>query len=204
MKRSVALFFTSLLLLVSCSQEKAKTIEIQELREVGKLELVEYRTEEVFVISGSGQTFATIRTLEEAGDYFVDLLRVGSRVGVYVFDNYSVAYIDLNDLSVEDVEFDQATGYVRLTLPSVQIEPIGRSGKLRVLHERVTGTKPMITNKERREMQNKASDLAKRRVAKGTAKHLELVQKAEVKAAAYFRGMLQARGYQNVTIEIRR
>lgn len=192
------------LLLVACQRVEGKPIEVEELRDVGKLELLEYRTEEIFVISGSGQTFATIRTLEEAGDYFVDLLRVGSRVGVYAFDNYSVAYMDLYDLKGEDIEVDQKAGRVRLTLPQVVIEPIGRSGTLRVLHERVTGTKPMITNKERRDMQNKASILAKQRVAEGTAKHQELLRKAEAKAEAYFRGMLQARGYEEVVIEISR
>lgn len=176
------------------------TLVASELHEVGKLELVEYRTEEIFIISPKEQSLKSVKTLEELSNYLSDLLTIGDRVGVYSFENYSVAYIDLTQISDEDIDFDPSTKSIQLTLPPIQVEPIGRSGNIRKLHERVSGLQEGITSEERRQMQNEASALAIKALAPGTAKYRDLVAQAEQKARAFFTGMLHARGCEEVTI----
>lgn len=192
------------LLLSACrekvSPEKHEGQILDSIREVGKLDLVEVSTEEIFVISGSGHTLYSVRTLEEVSEYLADLLRVGSRKGVYSFTNYSVAYMNLSELTVEDVTFEGGTA--KLVLPRVQVEPIGRSGTLRKLHERVSGNKSPISNKERTEMQNRASALAKKRLVPGSSAYESVVREAEEKAISFFTGFLHSRGYERVEVVV--
>lgn len=200
MKKTLSYLFM-LLLMAACTKEEEMGAPVaSELHEVGKLELVEYRTEEIFIISPKEQSLKSIMTLEELSNYLSDLLTIGDRVGVYSFENYSIAYIDLTQLRDDDIHFDSSTKSIQLTLPAIQIEPIGRSGNIRKLHERVSGLQGSIKSEERRQMQNEASQLAIKALAPGTPKHKELVEQAEQKARAFFTGMLHARGCKEVTI----
>lgn len=194
-------YFIMFLSLVACSKEAQTDAPIASvLHEVGKLELVEYRTEEIFIISPKDQSLKPIMTLEEMSNYISDLLTIGDRVGVYSFENYSVAYIDLTLLNPQEIHFDTSKKSIAITLPAIQIEPIGRSGNIRKLHERVSGLQKSITSEERKEMQDQASALAIKALAPGTSKYKELVMLAEKKARTYFTGMLHARGYKEVII----
>lgn len=142
-------------------------------------------------------------TLEEISNYLNNLLTIGDRVGIYSFENFSIAYIDLAQFSDEDITLNPSRQSIHLHLPAIQVEPIGRSGKVRKLHERVTGMEQNITSEERRLMQNKASELAIKALAPGTQKHQDLVAQAEQKARAYFTGMLHSRGYSEVVISFK-
>lgn len=200
MKRML-IYLCALLLVSSCDEEKQLSTHLtEELHEVGKLELIEYRTEEIFIISPKEQSLKPVMSLDEIANYLDSKLTVGDRIGVYSFENFSVAYIDLSQLRDEDITFDASNKSIRLVLPSVQVEPIGRSGSIRKLHERITGMQGSISSEERRLMQNQASKLAIEALAPGTPKHKDLVSKAEQKACAYFTGMLHARGCKEVTI----
>lgn len=203
MKR-ILIYLTLVLLLASCSEvQETSAPTLTELHEVGKLELIEYRTEEIFIISPKEQKLKLIMTLDEVSNYLDNLLTVGDRIGVYSFENFSIAYIDLSQLREEDIRYDGSRHAIGLTLPAIHIEPIGRSGEIRKLHERVSGLQSNISSEERRQMLNQASALAIKALAPGTPKHKDLVQQAERKARAYFTGMLHARGCKEVTITFR-
>lgn len=191
-----------ILLLVGCSTEKLpdETELFHNLREVRKLDLLEMRTEETIIISGSPYTLQSIRSLDDAMGYLDDLLRTGNRVGVYSFESYVGAFIDLGALDEQAVRVDVQRKEVSLTLPAVQVEPLGRGTTLTKLHERVTGTRKNITNEERTALQNKASELLRRRIAPGMPLYTDLVIRAQDKARAYYTGMLHARGYEVVTV----
>lgn len=191
-----------ILLLAGCSTEKLpdETELFHNLQEVRKLDLLEMRTEETIIISGSPYTLQSIRSLDDAMDYLDDLLRTGNRVGVYSFANYVGAFIDLGALDEQAVRVDVKRKEVSLTLPAVQVEPLGRGTTLTKLHERVTGTRKNITNEERTALQNKASELLRRRIAPGMPLYTDLVIRAQDKARAYYTGMLHARGYEVVTV----
>lgn len=190
-----------LTLLFSCKpEEERKVIQPNELREVGKLELVEYRSEEIFVISSDQKSLESIRSLEEAADYLSSLFEIGDRIGIYSFDFYTIAYINLYDLQDSDLQYDQENKSIQLTLPPIEVEPIGRGGTLKLLHERVNGNKKSITSEERQNMQRQAVVLAKQNIRPGTPKYQELVTKAQSKAQAYFTSILRARGYEEIEI----
>lgn len=193
-----------MILITGCKQSPAThSLKASELHEVGKLELIEYRTEEIFVISPEGKSLKSIQTLAELDSYVTHFFGAGDRVGIYSFDNYSIAYIDLTQLSDKDIQYHSSTRSVHLTLPPIQIEPIGRSGEIRKLHERVTGLHRSITSEERRDMQNQASAQAIQALSPGTAIRKQLVEQAERKARAYFTGLLHARGYEEVIVTFR-
>lgn len=192
------------LLTTGCSnEEQTNAITPIELHEVGKLELVEYRSEEIFVISDKHQSITDISSLEDAAEYLNSLLQVGDRIGVYSFDFYTIAYIDLHQLEDRDILWDATNKSIQVTLPPVEIEPIGRGGEIRLLHERVNGNKKSITSNERQNMQRQAIGLAKKNLLPGTPKYQEIVTKAQNKARAYLTGMMKARGCQEVTIRFK-
>lgn len=193
------------LVLIGCgSDPKGYLPQVSELRAIGKLDLVEYQTEEVFMISANEVRLADIHSIEEVNDYLASLLRAGDRIGIYSFTIYSVAYIDLTLFSPEeDADYDKHNKHVTITLPPVQIEPMGRSGDLKKLHERVTGLQRSITPEERRQIQNKAVAYAKGRLAPDTEQYSELISLAEAKGTAYFTGLLKARGCKEVTVKFK-
>ena len=176
---------------------------VNQIQEVGKLELIEQRSEEIILISGSGETPETIGSISEAMTYLDDLFRIGDRVGVYSFGHYSIAYLDLTQLTIDDVKLSRDKT-VHLTLPAIKVEPIGRSGDIKLLHERVTGTKKKITNEERSKIQAKATEQAIARLKPGTPNYTDLVNRAQDQATAYFKGMLRTRGYENVIVEFKK
>ena len=185
-----------LTLLLSCKPEEGrKVIQPNELREVGKLELIEYRSEEIFVISSDQKSLESIRSFEEAADYLSSLFEIGDRIGIY-----TIAYINLYNLQDSDLQYDQENKSIQLTLPPIEVEPIGRGGTLKLLHERVNGNKKSITSEERQNMQRQAVALAKQNIRPGTPKYQELVTKAQSKAQAYFTSILRARGYEEIEI----
>lgn len=188
-------------LVLSCHSERVlHSVTPTELREVGRLELIEYQSEEIFVISDNLKSISNVSSLEEVGDYINNLLQVGDRIGVYSFDFYTTAYIDLQSLGEEDIVCDPKAKSIYLTLPPIEVEPIGRGGEIRLLHERVTGTQKHIHSNERQNMQRQAVGLAKKNLLPGTPKYQEIVTKAQNKARAYFTAMLVGRGYEVVTI----
>lgn len=190
-----------LTLLLSCKPEEGrKVIQPNELREVGKLELIEYRSEEIFVISSDQKSLESIRSLEEVADYLNSLFEIGDRIGIYSFDFYTIAYINLYNLQDSDLQYDQENKSIQLTLPPIEVEPIGRGGTLKLLHERVNGNKKSITSEERQNMQRQAVALAKQNIRPGTPKYQELVTKAQSKAQAYFSSILRSRGYEEIEI----
>lgn len=190
-----------LTLLLSCKPEEGrKAIQPNELREVGKLELVEYRSEEIFVISSDQMSLESIRSFEEAADYLSSLFEIGDRIGIYSFDFYTIAYINLYNLQDSDLQYDQENKSIQLTLPPIEVEPIGRGGTLKLLHERVNGNKKSITSEERQNMQRQAVAHAKQNIRPGTPKYQELVTKAQSKAQAYFSSILRSRGYEEIEI----
>lgn len=190
-----------LTLLLSCKPEEGrKVIQPNELREVGKLELIEYRSEEIFVISSDQKSLESIRSLEEVADYLNSLFEIGDRIGIYSFDFYTIAYINLYNLQDSDLQYDQENKSIQLTLPPIEVEPIGRGGTLKLLHERVNGNKKSITSEERQNMQRQAVAHAKQNIRPGTPKYQELVTKAQSKAQAYFSSILRSRGDEEIEI----
>lgn len=201
--KCIRLLFLFLCFFTACSSPTDDVLlEVDHLQSIGHLELIEYQTEELFMISSKDQKLRDIRSIEEANDFLTSILRAGDRIGIYSFVNYSIGFIDLSHFSPDKgAAYDGDTKHLTLTLPPVQIEPIGRSGTLRKLHERVTGLQREITPEERRKIQNQAVAHAQQRLAPGTTQYKELVRMAETKASVYLTSLFKSRGCATVTIK---
>lgn len=195
--------FQSLLVLLSCSAHEPVELTLDEVREVGYLELATVTTEEVVVIKGNSVDLWGIRSLEEIADKLSTLLRVGDRVGVYSFDREVSAYLDLDKLAQEDLRIDPRSHSVSIVLPAVEVRQKGRLPELRVLHERVTGTRESITPSERRAICEKACDLSASHFAPGAKGYERLVGKAKEKGREFFKQMFAQQGYTDIQITYR-
>ena len=170
----------------------------QSIRNVARLELAEAETEQTFLIRG--KEWKDIKSIEEGIAGLGELLTPGERIGVYSFRSYAVAYIDLHELRDDEIRFERKTGRVRLTLPAVSVESIGRSSTLNVLHERVSGSKNPITPEEKRALQNRASSRFLAQLKPGEPLYEDLIRRAESKAAAFFDGLARTGGYAGADI----
>lgn len=191
------LFFLFCTLFVSCSGGEESRLS-DAIRETGKLELIEMEEESTFVIRG--KEWKDINSIEEGLRHLSELLKPGERIGVYSFRSYAVAYIDLTLFRDEDLSLSEDEKTATLTLPAVQVESIGRSTTINVLHERVSGSQAQITPEEKKALQDRASALFLDELKPGAVLHDEMKRKGEEKAAAFFRGLLRANGFDGVEI----
>lgn len=184
-------------LFVSCSGGEESRLS-DTIRETGKLELIETEEEDTFVIRG--KEWKDIDSIEEGLRHLSELLKPGERIGVYSFRSYAVAYIDLTLFRDEDLTLSEDEKTATLTLPAVQVESIGRSTTINVLHERVSGSQTQITPEEKKALQDHASALFLSDLKPGAPLHDEMKRKGEEKAVAFFRGLLRANGFDRVQI----
>lgn len=92
-------------LLVACSSEtqepeSQKVDYLSSVRQVGKLRLSEMTLTKVGRISDP--SIQDARTLREKAEAAVDKMKIGTRIGVYSYQTYVAAYIDLNELTPSD------------------------------------------------------------------------------------------------------
>lgn len=89
-------------LVIACSSsgrppEPEKIDYVSSVRQVGKLQLSEMSLSKVGRISDPA--FQEARTLKEKAEAMVDKMKIGTRIGVYSYQTYLSAYIDLSELS---------------------------------------------------------------------------------------------------------
>ena len=189
---------TSLLLLLSACAGGHQGRLNEAIRATSKLELAETEAEQTFVIRG--KEWEDVKSIGEGLSHLSELIKPGERIGVYSFRSYAVAYIDLSRVRDEDVVYDDKGKRISLILPAVQVESIGRSTTLNVLHERVSGSQEPITPEEKKALQDRASKLFLESLKPGMPLYEELVKRAEEKAEAFFDGMARANGYTGADV----
>lgn len=180
MKRLFTILFILLpLLLPSCSKQKAPdhTDLYEEIRRVNRME---------FASLAVTKTVKTERT---------DWYKVGKRIAVYSYDTYLKAFIDLNLMAPEDMEFDEENKTVRITLPPVKIEIAGRDMDMKKEYENVGIFRTEISSQERAKMKEKANVELKKELAGNPEYKQRLNDAARRKARSYFESLLQNAGY---------
>ena len=121
--------------------------------------------------------------------------KIGDRVGVYSYDTYLRAYIDLSELTRDDLKWDDGHKRVHLTLPPVRTEFAGRDAGMREEHYRVSGFRSHIDAKERAEIKERMNTHLREEVENNSQFREMLTEKAEKKARAYFEMLFKANGY---------
>lgn len=174
--------FLGLLVIFACSKGQAPDHSqmYEEIRRVNRME---------FASLAVTKTVKTDRT---------DWYKVGKRIAVYSYDTYLKAFIDMNLLAPEDLEFDEASKTVHITLPPVSIEIAGRDMEMKKEYENIGIFRTEISPQERAIMKEKANAELKKELEGNPEYKQRLNQAARQKARSYFNTLLQNTGYTPV------
>ncbi|MDE6379954.1 MAG: DUF4230 domain-containing protein [Muribaculaceae bacterium] len=165
--------------LFACSKAPAPdhTQLYEEIRQVNKME------------------FASIAVTKTVKTERSDWYKVGKRIAVYSYDTHLKAYIDLNLIAPEDMEFDEENKTVRLTLPPVQIEVAGRDMQMRKEYENVGMFRSNVSSQERAKMKEKANTELMKELQGNPEYKSRLENTARQKARFYFETLFKNSGY---------
>ncbi len=182
-------------LVTSCKKTTNAPNIAEEVRHIAELKLAQTTIEQVFTIKGYNINLGGIRNLNDLSEVTTRFLRVGDRIGVYTTQITAVATMDVSQFSDANITLFPNTKQVALTLPPITVTIAGRNPELKILHERVTGTQPPITQQERRQALQDITPEAQRRLAEGTTVHQQLIKHAQAQAHTFFQELVQRKGY---------
>lgn len=188
----------SLFIFVGCSKKEESVPQridmLSQVRDVGKLQLSEMTLTKVGRISDP--SFRDARTLREKAEAAIDKMKIGTRIGVYSYQTYVTAYIDLTEISPSDIVVDTVASTVSVTLPPVRVEWAGRDMELTEEHYRVSGLRSNIDARERAELKSRMAARLKKEVAADKSIETSLKESAQVKATAYFTELFHNWGFE--------
>lgn len=186
------------LFIFGCSKKEESVPQridmLSQVRDVGKLQLSEMTLTKVGRISDP--SFRDARTLREKAEAAIDKMKIGTRIGVYSYQTYVTAYIDLTEISPSDIVVDTVASTVSVTLPPVRVEWAGRDMELTEEHYRVSGLRSNIDARERAELKSRMAARLKKEVAADKSVETSLKESAQVKATAYFTELFHNWGFE--------
>ena len=168
----IAVCAASLILMSACTK-RDNTALYQEIKSADKM------------------VFASMAITKTAKLESSDWYKIGKRIAVY-------AYIDLSALQPEDIQFDDDAGTVKVTLPPVRTEVIGRDMELRREYENIGLLRSDLDSRERAEIKEKANASFRKEVEENPEFSRQLSDAARRKARRYFETLFEANGYTAV------
>ncbi|MDE6226603.1 MAG: DUF4230 domain-containing protein [Muribaculaceae bacterium] len=199
--KSYILMILAVLAFVGCSPRKGDpTLNFyDELHSVSRLELGKMTVSKVGTITDPPP--ASAKGVLQKTEAVFNSLKVGTRVGVYSYDTYFVAYIDLQRLQPGDITVDEELKKVYVSLPPIEVMTDGREVELHEEHSRVTGFRSAITPAERARLKSRMAAEVEREVAADATNRNRLKATAEAKAKKWIAEFIRQRGYEaEVTI----
>lgn len=124
--------------------------------------------------------------------------KIGKRVGIYSFDIFLKAYVDLQDFKDEDVIIDEAVRTVSVRMPEVKIEIVGRSPELRMEYEHIDLFRSRPDSKERAQLKETATRDFMKEFNSNPEFKRNLEKTARLKAGSYVASLITARGYRAI------
>ncbi|MDE6400197.1 MAG: DUF4230 domain-containing protein, partial [Muribaculaceae bacterium] len=186
---------------LSCGHKEEPVDVYSRLQDVSRLELSSMTVGKVGMITDPAVSDAS--GIMGKAEAMIDAVKVGQRIGVYSYDTYLTAYIDLSELAEEDVDIDRDAGTAHVILPPVRVMVDGREPELHEEHYRVTGLRSSITPEERARLKSQMAREVRKELAADRSASESLRSAAEAKAKAWFGDLLENWGYDAV-VEIRR
>ena len=181
-----------------CSHKEVKEPEridvYQELRAVSTLQRARMTVGKVGTIADP--EFDKAEGFMAKAEALVDKMKIGTRIGVYSYDTYLSAYIDLSELRPENVKVDTQAMTARVTLPPIKVEYDGRDIELREEHDRVSGLRSQITPAERASLKEQMNREVKREIASDQGFRDRVRESARQKGISYFENLLRNWGYE--------
>ncbi|MDE6017932.1 MAG: DUF4230 domain-containing protein [Muribaculaceae bacterium] len=177
MKKYYFLLCGLLVCLMSACSKSSNTDLYQEIKSVDKM------------------VFATMSISKTAKMESSDWYTVGKRIAVYSYDSYMRAYIDLSALQMEDLVFDDDAKTVKVTLPPVVTEIMGRDMEMKKVYDNIGSLRDSLDSKERAEIKEIANASFRKEVVDNPMFKEQLTEAAKRKARKYFETIFEANGY---------
>ncbi|MCI8999176.1 MAG: DUF4230 domain-containing protein [Muribaculaceae bacterium] len=179
----------------ACHEKEEQMQVYSELKDVHQLVLAEMTLNKVGTIDD--MTWDKAKGFSQHMGAFVNKFKTGKRIGVYSYNTYLQAYVDLGELRTGDVEVDEENKFVKITLPTIHTRYIGRDLGIKEEHLRVTGLRSSITPQERAEVKEVMNRTLKAEVQGNTEFSRRLEMEAKNKAREFFTLLLKNRGYES-------
>ncbi len=181
-------------MLSACTkQTRADYNYVDELRSVNKLVLAQMTVSKMATIDDLPLDDA--RGIKQTAAAMLDIIKIGNRKAAYSYDTYLRAYVDMSQLSPDDVRVDHDARTVSITLPPIETEFEGRDITVKEDHYRVTGLRSNIDQYERAEMKEMMNASLKNEVESNPEFRRRLIREAQAKARAYFEAIADNEGY---------
>ena len=120
---------------------------------------------------------------------------LGRRYAAYSYDTYARAYVDLSSLQAEDLVFDDKAKTVKVTLPPVVAELIGRDVEMREVYKNITGVRWELDEKEITNLKEEGNKSMRKEWVENPMFRSHLIEAAQRKARKYFESIFEANGY---------
>ncbi len=120
---------------------------------------------------------------------------LGKRFAADSYDTYARAYIDLSSLQTDDLVFDDNNKTVKVKLPAVVAELIGRDVEMREEYKNVTGMRWELEEKEIAKLKEDGNRSMKKEWEENPMFKEHLIEAAQRKARKYFESIFEANGY---------
>ena len=120
---------------------------------------------------------------------------LGKRYAAYSYDTYARAYIDLSSLQTDDLVFDDKAKTVKVMLPVVVAELIGRDVEMREEYKNITGMRFDLEEKEIAKLKEDGNINMKKEWEENPMFKEHLIEAAKRKARKYFESIFEANGY---------
>lgn len=187
---TVMLIFSSL---CGCSKEESIDRErlSSDLRVVQKLVLSRMTVSKMATIDDISLSEAKGGRQKLAA--LIASLKPGTRKAAYSYNTYLYAYVDLSQLTVDDVRaIDNHT--IEITLPPIEVAIEGRDVGITENHYRVTGLRSHIDASERAQLKEAMSAALREEVAEDPTFETSLKSEARKKLDLYFDAFAKSHG----------
>lgn len=201
LKKYIFLSLSAVILLMGACKKEEHNIDVAEsLRSVNRLDLASMSLGKVGMISDPD--FSDSKGLAATAMAMMNSMKVGTRIGVYSYDTYVTAFIDLSELQDDDISIDVKSKKIKLKLPPVKVSVDGRDPLLHEEHVRVTGLRSSITPGERASLKGKMAAEVGKEILNDPKIEESLKASAERKGREWISTLLSDWGYE-ASIEFR-
>lgn len=170
------------------------------LHEVSRLDLAEMTLTKTGSISDLSLDKA--EGMLQTATALLNSLKLGTRKGVYSYDTYLRASVDLGDVRPDDIKLDNAGHTAHVVLPGIKVDYSGRDPGIREIHSRVTGLRSRITPAERAALKEVMNEALRHGVSSNPEYEETLRHEAEANGRRFIESLFQSYGY-TVTVEYR-
>lgn len=182
------------------SRNDGTELMLHRMQAVDKLTLAQMRVTKMATIDDI--PIDSARGARQVVAALLDAVKVGDRKAAYSYDTYLSAYIDMSEITEADLNVDEESKRVRITLPKPEVELAGRDMEIREEHYRVTGLRTAIGPAERVALKEKMNSSLKEEISADNEFSDKLTETARRRGEIFFKELLGDLGY-TVSVEWR-